>query len=318
MNRRKGRIWVVTSLLGVATLIVPISQSPAQTAKLDAGVAATVNGEPIPMAELDAVLQAVPPTPTPPSPAELRQLRSDALDLLVEDVLIRQFLNQNAPKVEPTEYEKELAGLVAGLKAKNMTLAEYLRDTKQTDAQLKLEIIKKLQWERYTKQHVTDLVLRRHYDENRDFYDRVTVQASHIVFRVSPAAKDVERAPLKARLLELREKIVSGKLDFAEAAKKYSQCQSAARGGDIGFFPRKWAVDERVAQTAFALPVGAVSDVVQTEYGVHLVKVTARKPGKSSTFEGVKDEVRKNYTMELWQELVSKQRKSARIENKLS
>jgi parvulin-like peptidyl-prolyl isomerase len=60
-----------------------------------------------------------------------------------------------------------------------------------------------------------------------------------------------------------------------------------------------------------------VSDVVQTDYGLHLIKATARKPGKASTFESVKEEVRKNYTMELWNELIGKQRKVAKIENKL-
>src|SRR5262249_34271162 len=149
-----------------------------------------------------------------------------------------------------------------------------------------------------------DAVLKRYYEENRDYYDQVTVQASHILFRQSPTTSEGDRTQARQRLLELRQKIVAGQIDFAEAAKKYSQCQSASAGGDIGFFPRKWAVDERIAKAAFALQVGQVSDVIQTDYGLHLLKVTARKPGKPSTFEALKEEVRANYAMEMWHDLL--------------
>jgi peptidyl-prolyl cis-trans isomerase C len=314
-NGMTARSWVVATCMSAAVFV---PRAAAQAPKANGPVAAVVNGEPIPMAELDAIVQAVPQASSPPAPAQQRQLRADALELLIDDVLIRQYLAAHAPKIDPADCDKELAMLTASLKARSMSLADFLRESKQTEEQLRLEVVKKLQWERYIKQHVTDAVLRRHYEENRDFYDRVTVQASHILFRLSPSAPATERNQVAAKLRDLRAKIVGGQIDFAEAARKYSQCQSAARGGDIGFFSRKWAVDERVAKAAFALAVGEVSDIVETDYGLHLLKVTARKPGKPSTFETVKDEVRKNYTMELWHEVIGKQRKTAKIDNKLS
>src|SRR5208282_1074658 len=132
------------------------------------------------------------------------------------------------------------------------------RDTAQTDAQLRSNILTMIQWGAYVKDRVTEADLKKYYDEYKDYFDRVGVRASHIVLRVPPTAPEQERADARAKLLALRQDIVSGKLDFAEAAKKYSQCSSAPAGGDIGYFPRKLAVEEAFGKAAFALKVGEV------------------------------------------------------------
>jgi peptidyl-prolyl cis-trans isomerase C len=88
-------------------------------------------------------------------------------------------------------------------------------------------------------------------------------------------------------------------------------------GGDLGFFPRKWVGDENIVRAAFAMQVGQVSDVVQSDFGLHLIKVTARKPGTPSTYEAMQDEGRQNFAMDLWHNVLLKQRKAAKIEIRL-
>src|SRR5205807_109095 len=107
-------------------------------------------------------------------------------------------------------------------------------------------------------------------------------RASHILVRLSPTASEAEQKDMRARLAALRQDIVAGKIDFAEAAKKYSQDTLAANGGDMGYFPRKMVVDELYARTAYSLKVGEVSPLVQTEFGLYLIKMTDRKPGTPS------------------------------------
>ena len=107
---------------------------------------------------------------------------------------------------------------------------------------------------------------------------------------------------------------MAGKIDFADAAKKYSQCSSAPNGGDIGFFARKMMMDEAFAKAAFAIPIGGISDVVRTDFGMHLIKVTDRKKGEPSVYEKIKDEVRLYFFEEMRQELLAKERKAAKIE----
>jgi peptidyl-prolyl cis-trans isomerase C len=175
-----------------------------------------------------------------------------------------------------------------------------------------------LQWTGFVKDNLSEADVKRYYDENRDFFDQVSVKASHVVLRLAPNAPEGERQAARARLLALRQEIVSGKLDFAEAAKKNSQCPSAPNGGDLGYFPRKFAVQEPFARAAFALKVGDVSDVVQTDYGLHIIKVTdRRKDGQPSSYDKIKEEVREIAAEELRHDILARQRKASQIDIKL-
>src|SRR5262249_52526725 len=102
--------------------------------------------------------------------------------------------------------------------------------------------------------------------------------------------------------------------DFAAAAARHSQCPSAERGGDIGLFMRKFMVDEALARTAFALAVGQVSDVVQTEHGLHLIKVTERQPGQPTDFGKEKEKIRACCAEELRQAVLAEMRKTTKVE----
>lgn len=90
------------------------------------------------------------------------------------------------------------------------------------------------------------------------------VRASHIL------VKTLEEATA------LRAEIVSGKITFEEAAQQNSLCPSGARGGDLGFFGKGMMVPE-FETAAFSLPVGEVSEPIQTQFGYHLIVVTATK-----------------------------------------
>jgi parvulin-like peptidyl-prolyl isomerase len=124
----------------------------------------------------------------------------------------------------------------------------------------------------------------------------------------------VERQGIVQRLKELREAIVAKKLDFASAAKQVSQEANAPQGGVIGFIPRKFAVEEAFAQTAFALKPGEISEPVVTDFGVHLIVVNERRQGPGSTFEKAKPEAKEFYLEEMFQGVLAQQRKIARIE----
>jgi peptidyl-prolyl cis-trans isomerase C len=256
------------------------------------------------------------PAPATPAAAESERVarQREALEMLVDDVLMRQFLSQHGRHIDPKEVDRKLAELENALKAQKRTLADFLKDTAQSERHLRQDIVKKLQWDDFIAKEVTEPNLKKYYHENKDFYDQATVRASHIWLRVPPSAGATECDRARSSLLELRQKILSGQMDFAEAAKRYSQCESAPRGGDIGYFPRKWAVDENIARAAFALQVGQVSEVVQSDYGFHLIQVTDRKPGHPSDYSRMHDEVRENFGMELWHSVLTQQRRGSQVD----
>jgi len=297
-------------LVGAAAWAKPAASAAQQANK----PAATVNGEVITFAQLEPVLKLSGPVPAELTEAQRRDLQREALASLIDDLLLQQFLRKYVPPTDPNEINKKMAELESELKEKNQSLADFCRDTHQTEAQIRTNLAHALQWAAYTNKHISDAELHRYYNEFRDFFDRVTVRASHIVLRVGPNAAESEKTAARAKLLDLRNQIVSGKLDFAAAAKAYSQCPTAPSGGDIGSFPRKFIVDENFARAAFAMKPGEISGVVQTDFGLHLIKVTERTPAQPSDFNKIKADVKEFYLDELRLNVLARLRKEARIE----
>jgi len=274
--------------------------------------AATVNGEVIRLGEVDAYIKsklAVGPL----TAAQVRQLRTDVVADLVDDLLLRQFLRKNGPKVEPAEVDRHLKALAESLAKQGKTLADFYRETRQTEAQARETWTTLLQLSGYVRERVTAEQLRQYHAANRDAFDRVEVRVSHVMIRAAANGPPVERAAAKEKLQALRAEIAAGRIDFADAAKRYSQCPSAPQGGDLGFILRKGMLDEPFAKAAFALKPGELSQVVETDSGVHLIRVTARKPGTPSAFEACIEDVREAFTDDFRAELITRLRKQAQI-----
>ena len=277
--------------------------------------AAVVNGEAIPMADLKAVIEQR-PSPVPLTKEQQGGVEKMAMDMLIEDVLMRQFLRKNMPPASPVEMNQKVMELADALKKQNKTLQQFLREGGQTEEQLRVDIAAQLQWKAYLKERLPDAAVRKYYDDNKVFFDKVMVKASHILVRVKADAPQAEQQAAMAKIQTIRQEILANKIDFATAATKYSDCPSKSKGGDIGLFPYKFAVVEPFARTAFALKIGDVSDVVKTDFGLHLIKATDRTKGEPSNFETIKDFVRDVYAqdLDLYQNVLAEQRKTARIE----
>ena len=90
------------------------------------------------------------------------------------------------------------------------------------------------------------------------------VKASHILVDKKKEAK------------EIRKKISSGDISFSEAAKKFSNCPSGKKGGDLGFFGKGKMVPP-FEKAVFNMEEGEVSDPVRTQFGYHIIKKTGEK-----------------------------------------
>ena len=102
------------------------------------------------------------------------------------------------------------------------------------------------------------------------------IRASHILLMYAGSAQsDATRTKAEAlgQITELRDAIANG-ADFADLAKQISDCPSGADGGDLGTFSKGEMVPE-FDKVAFDLAVGAISDVVETAFGFHLIQRTA-------------------------------------------
>jgi parvulin-like peptidyl-prolyl isomerase len=313
MTKGTGAFAAAWAGLILAALAGPLcAQAPAARQ----GPAAVVNGEAIPMAELKKLLDKAPPSPNPLTQEQKQTMEKMARDMLIDDALMRQFLKASGIAVSPAAVAKEFDDLRQALAKNKSTLEAFLKDTGQTEGQLRADVIARLQWRSYVIARVPEQELRRYYDVNKVFFDKVYVRCSHILLRVQPKATDAEKAAVRARLVALRQDILAGKVDFAQAAKTYSDCPSKVNGGDIGNVPYKFMVHEAVSKAAFALNKGDVSDIIETDFGFHILKVTDRTAGEPSNYEAIKDWVRDVYVQEheMFQQIIRDQRSKARIE----
>lgn len=102
-----------------------------------------------------------------------------------------------------------------------------------------------------------------------------SVRASHILLMYAGSERSTatrSREDAERQIRELKTQ-VDGGADFAELARQHSDCPSGRKGGDLGSFGRGQMVPE-FETTAFGMPVGATSDVVETPFGYHLIRRT--------------------------------------------
>ncbi len=137
---------------------------------------------------------------------------------------------------------------------------------------------------------VSDKSIDQYYKEHqKDFWEDGRARARHILFIAERGSSEINRkAKLQQAKKVLRE--IRGGDDFSELATKYSEDVSASDGGDVGFVVRGKMVRE-FEEAVFSLKPGQISDIVETEYGYHIIKVEEVLPGKTLALKDAKDRI---------------------------
>jgi peptidyl-prolyl cis-trans isomerase C len=319
------RILVCLAIFFVVFSLSCRRKSPEETDanRPDAGsdaakIAAIVNGVDITESELKELIKpqldeiARQAGQLPPTVAEQykERLRQEALDQLIRGLL----LDEKAREANITVTEEEVISQITeiasaqkpplSLEDFKKKMAEYGRsfdDAKQeVRTGLSRNKLMEVQWA--GKINVTEDDARKYYDENQNRFETPEqVRASHILVELEPTAPGADpneaKARAKAKAQELLKQIKDGGADLAELAKAHSACLSAPDGGDLDFIPRG-QTPPAFEKAAFELEVGQISDVVETEYGYHIIKATDHKDAGVISFEQAKDNVIKLLTQE--------------------
>jgi peptidyl-prolyl cis-trans isomerase C len=307
-----SRRTLSAALLFSLALAIPL-HLPAQVRPETEKSVAVVNGEPITASEWSSAIHRIPVTPTPLTETQLKSLQMELLALLIDDLLLRQYVQKQTPPADASEVQRRIGELERSLKTRQLTVQDYLRESHQTEAQLRAGIAAELQWRTHVDERLKDVDLKKYYEENRDLFDGALIRVSHIVVTVPPGSDAAAFQQAVNKLDDVRKEILQGR-DFAEAAKKTSQDGSASLGGDLGYFPPRRADNDPFIRTASHLKPGQISDIVRTDYGCHLIKVTDYKPGKPSNFDEMRETVRAVYADELKLTIIAQQRKLAKIQ----
>ncbi|MDP3082262.1 MAG: SurA N-terminal domain-containing protein [Rubrivivax sp.] len=134
--------------------------------------------------------------------------------------------------------------------------------------------------------------LRRYYDENAARYTSAEERrASHILIKADREAAAADRQKAKAKAEALLADLRKNPAGFAEAARKNSDDPgSATQGGDLDFFGRGSMV-KAFEDTVFAMKAGEISSIVETDFGFHIITLTATRGGARQTFESKRAEI---------------------------
>lgn len=287
--------------------------------------AAKVNGAVITEGEVRNALQAVIPGAVfhrGVSEEKLASFRTKALDSVIELELlyqeaIRRGIKPDAKIVKDTvEMARKQAG---GKKKFNDALKKEGIDEKQFAKRIeKRDVVNNLiRTEVVAKAAVTKEEVRAYYDRNMTNYMVAETRAlSHILIAVSPNATNDGKELLRERAAEALRKLKEGE-DFATIAWDYSNDPYRVVGGSMGPI-HKGRLEPAIEETAFRLQKGALSDIIETIYGFHIVRVDDIKEPVQLSFEEVSKAIEKslvdNKIVSLRESLVISLRSKAAIE----
>jgi parvulin-like peptidyl-prolyl isomerase len=220
-----------------------------------------------------------------------------ALDqLIVRELLFREAMQRH---LEPEDAAVEQAYNEARVPYKgDETWAQFLAQQGLNDQEFRKEL--RIQFtvqtliEEQTGQAgpVTDQEVREFYDTNPEMFESgERLRASHIQLRINEQMSAEDKAARRQRAHQLLGQIRDGD-DFAELARRHSEDQgSAALGGELQVFHRG-QMPPAFEEAAFALEPGAVSGVVETPFGFHIIKLHERLPSLHMEFDAAKDRMK--------------------------
>jgi peptidyl-prolyl cis-trans isomerase D len=143
---------------------------------------------------------------------------------------------------------------------------------------------------------VPEADLRTYYEQNKTrFSEPEQRRVSHILLTIGEDGTAKDKAGAKKKAEEILAQVRANPNSFAQLAKEYSKDPgSASKGGDLGYFGRGMMV-KPFEDAAFKLKEGEISDVVETEFGFHIIRVTAIKPAQVKPFEQVRSDIEQEY-----------------------
>ncbi len=262
-------------------------------------VAATVNGQPIFESQLkplvDKELKKIEKFgKRSRGPDVVTRLQKKALAKLIDTKL----LHQESQKLLIEDLDEKIQQRVNDIKKIRRTpegFEQFLKSKNLTIERLEESLKARVRLDEYLEQQgvkdpeIPEQRIKEFYDSNPNNYAvEEAVKVSHVLIKVADAEQK-EEARKKAE--KIRQEILDGK-DFAEMAKEHSACNSASGGGDLRYI-KKGFMPKEFESVAFAMEEGAVSEVVETKFGFHIIKLFKKRPGGPAPYENVKDFIKK-------------------------
>ncbi len=286
--------------------------APAADANLSSAVTVTVNGVKITEGQINKVLQAKMEQLASRIPPNMKdQYRQQVRKRIVEVMTIEELLAQKEKEknivASPAEVNEQISKQMTKdnltiddfkslLKAYGTDFSEYQKDMR------KKIMFEKLMEDQFNSKVVkpTDEQVKTYYDQNiQQFQEPEKIHTKHILIRPEDSNDPNQakaKAKAKAKAEDILKKLKAG-ADFNDMAKQYSACPSSKQGGDLGTQPKGTFVPE-FEKAAYALKPGQMTDVVETQFGFHIIKLIEHANANTVSFAQSKDMIAQLLTNE--------------------
>ena len=293
VSRIRQVIYLTTGL----TLLLVSALTFAADKKAPGDKIAVVNGVIISQGEFDRELdffvrRAAPEGQQLPE-LQLVKIKNDVLESLIDREVLFQESQKKGIEVKADEISDQLKKIKQRYPDETQ-FAEMLKGIGLTESDVQTQIKRGMAIQQLIDKEVGDKVKisdeesKQYYDTHPEFFKQPEqVNASHILIKVDENASEAQKAEARKKIQEVQQKLQKGE-DFATLAKTYSEGPSAPQGGNLGYFRRGQMV-KPFEDAAFKLKPGETSDIVETRFGYHLIKVIDKQPEKTLAYAEIKD-----------------------------
>jgi peptidyl-prolyl cis-trans isomerase C len=277
----------------------PVKANPLTTDP--AAVIVRVNGEDITRGEINQVMaMAMQQMAGRVQPQQMQQVQAQMYEQIKNDLITKKLIDAAVAAAdveisveEVTTAIEEIKGripegqtLEAALAAQGTTLEELTQNIKNDMATRKF-----LETKTEGISDATEAEAKEFYDTNPDrFAKPESVTASHILIKFDEAETDEGKAAKKAELEKIRADIIAETITFADSASTNSHCPSKAQGGSLGTFGKGQMVPE-FEVAAFTQEIDEVGDIIETQFGYHIIQVSERTEEGVVDYEEAKEQI---------------------------
>jgi len=296
--KKNSGFQIMATIIGLMVLVFPAwgdTKKPLTEEK-----AAMVNGASITMDEFNGeallIQRSVLGMGKPLTCAQIASIQKEVIESLIRREILYQESRKAGIKIDKKDIDKE----IDILKKKFLSDAEFKNelarrnlseDTLRAQLERGLLIQKHVEQQFLKKVKVTDADVMAYYESHLSALKQpLQVRVSHILIQTDSKSEPSRKQEARRKAEQILKDLKDGK-DFKTIAREQSDGPTRTSGGDLGYI-KKGQLEKQFESVVFNLKTEEISDVIETNYGFHLFKVTDRKPESIVSYDNVKEQIK--------------------------
>jgi len=302
--KKNSGFQIMAIIIGLMVLVLPAwgdTKKPQTEEK-----AAVVNGAAITMDEFNGetllVQRSVLGMGKPLTCVQIASVQKEVIESLIRREILYQESRKAGIKIDKKDIDKEIDILkkqfLSDAEYKNELIRRNLsEDTLRAQLERGLLIQKYVEQQFFKKVKVTDADVMTYYESHLSALKQpLQVRVSHILIQTDSKSEPSRKQEARRKAEQILKDLKDGK-DFKTIAREQSDGPTRTSGGDLGYI-RMGQLEKQFESVVFNLKADEISDIIETNYGFHLFKVTDRKPESIVAYDNVKEQIKQLLMME--------------------